>query len=143
MRLMLNSCERGVDMKSARELWLNLIGNPTVYAFEHTLALKKTYVFENYYVELYDQANGPGTAQRLMMAFPKNATEPIPCVAVPFYFPEAMLGFDTVTGDILERYKGIEIMLHLVRRGYIVASAEAYHLTYINSEKEREDFFFY
>jgi hypothetical protein len=32
------------------------------------------------------------------------------------------------------------MMRHLVRRGYAVASADAYHLTYIDSKKERGDF---
>ena len=121
-------------MKCTRDFWLELIGYPTGYVFERTLTLKKTYDFDNYYVELYDQANGPRTSQRLIMAFPKKVVPPIPCVAVPFYFPEAMLGFDPETGEPCAEYADIAMMKHLVERGYAVASADCYHLTYIKTD---------
>ncbi len=121
-------------MQNARELWRELIGYPTDYAFEHRLTLKKTYSFYTYYVELYEQANGPDTTQRLMIAFPNNATGPVPCVAVPFYFPEAMLGFDPETGEPRTEYAAIAMMRHLAERGYAAATADCYHLTYIKTD---------
>lgn len=127
-------------MNDIREKWLNFLGRPRKYGFDHALNLLKTYDFDSYYAELYEQANGPGTVQRMMMAFPKSSTAPSPCVAIPFYFPEAMLGFDPETGEVLERYIGIEMMFDLVRRGYAVASADSYHLTYIDSDKPRDAF---
>jgi dienelactone hydrolase len=51
-----------------------------------------------------------------------------------------MLGYDPKTGEELERFRGVDMMRQLVRRGYAVASADAYHLTYIQSEKARGDF---
>ena len=86
------------------------------------------------------QPNGPSSWQRVMVVYPLDISKPRPAVAVPFYYPEAMLGFDPANGQILPRFKGIEMMLHLVRRGYVVASAEAYHLTIHDSPKDRNDF---
>ena len=62
-------------MNDIREKWLKLLGRPEKYAFNNSLKLLKTYDLDGYYAELYEQANGTGTVQRLMMAFPKNAAE--------------------------------------------------------------------
>ena len=123
------------------ELWRSLIGSPKNYGFTHSLALQKKYDFGDFTAELYLQANGPGTFQRVVMAFPKNATGKLPAVAVPFYFPEAMLGFELDRPEeILPSYTGITMMAHLVRRGYVTASADAYHLTYLKSNLERGEY---
>jgi len=126
-----------------REKWLELIGHPTTYDFEHTLTLTNTFATEDYVAEYYLQANGPGTFQRVLMLFPKLSDGKVPGVLVPFYFPEAMLGYNPLDEkDDLSHYKGIAMMLHLVRRGYAVASAEAYYLTYLSDdEKGRSDFY--
>lgn len=121
-------------------MWLDLIGSPADPEFEKSLVLEKKYRLPEFDVELYTQANGKGTSQRIMIALPKDLSKPLPCVAVPFYYPEAMLGFDPETGEILEKYYPVAMMTHLVKRGYIVASADAYHLTYIRSEKNIADF---
>ncbi|MBE6911604.1 MAG: hypothetical protein E7473_03675 [Ruminococcaceae bacterium] len=49
-----------------------------------------------------------------MIAFPKKITLPCPAVVIPFYFPEAMLGFDPVTGETLSEYTSISMMEDLV-----------------------------
>ena len=128
--------------KHTKEKWLELIGNPRRYDFEHTLTLTDTFVTEDYIAEYYLQANGPETFQRVLMLFPKMLNGKVPGVLVPFYFPEAMLGYNPMDEkDDLSAYEGIEMMLHLVRRGYAVASADAYHLTYLSDvERERSDF---
>jgi len=114
-------------------LWHALIGTPEHYEFDHTLLLLRKMEFPEFDAELYLQANGPGTFQRLLLVFPKELKAPVPAVAVPFYFPEAMIGFELDSGEELPRYKGIEMMLHLVRRGYAACSADAYHLTSVRS----------
>ena len=129
-----------MGMNDVKKLWLDLIGYPRDYDFDRTLTLKKTYDMQSYYVELYDQANGPGTLQRLMMAFPKNAEAPVPCVAVPFYFPEAMLGFDPETGLERTEHSAIAMMRHLVERGYAVACADCFHLTYVKTDDSTDSF---
>ena len=51
-----------------------------------------------------------------------------------------MLEFDPETGETLPRYQGIAMLRHLTARGFIAASADAYHLTYLKSERARDDF---
>lgn len=127
-------------MENAREKWLAAIGRPENYEYEPSLELLRTFDEGDFIAELYRQANGPGTFQRVMMCFPKNAAGPLPGVVVPFYFPEAMLGYDPATGEKLPKYEKIEMMVHLARRGYATVSADAYHLTYMSSERTRNDF---
>ena len=127
-------------MNSTKQKWLNALGTcPKCPDYGKTTFIS-TFSYEEFDAELYHQINGDGKYQRSLMVLPKNISAKTPAIAVPFYFPEAMLGFDIATDEILEPYIGIEMMLHLVRRGYIVASAESYHLTYIDSSKDRRDF---
>lgn len=120
--------------------WWAALGAPSVT--QESGAATRTSVFshEEFDAEWYLQKTGDGRHQRVLMIFPKGLRAPAPAVAVPFYYPEAMLGYDPATGEALERFRGVEMMLHLVRRGYIAASADAYHLSYIDSEKARGDF---
>lgn len=127
-------------MNALKRKWLNMLGAPSWNRDFCEAMPIATFTHEEFNAEWYRQENGDGKYQRVLVLLPKKLEAPAPAVAVPFYFPEAMIGYDPATGGQLERYQGIEIMLHLVRRGYIVASADAYHLTYIQSEKERGDF---
>ena len=128
-----------------REDWLNAIGNPQNYEFPKTRTLIKRYDFPDYSIEVYRQANGIRTNgeityQRLFMGFPKNASGSLPGVAVPFYYPEATLGFDPETSSSLPRFAENPTFFDLLRRGFVVATAESYHLTYMESPLAREDF---
>ena len=127
-------------MDSLKKKWLDALGAPDDETKYGKATLVSTFSHEEFDAELYHQENGEGRYQRVLMLFPKNLTKPAPAVAVPFYFAEALLGFDLVSGEKFERYEGVEMMLHLVRRGYVTASADSYHLTYIKSEKDRMDF---
>lgn len=132
-------------MKTLQQ-WLDAIGRPQNYAFPKTRELVKRYDCPDFDGELYLQANGirpDGTVtfQRLFMAFPKNQTGKLPAVAVPFYYPEATLGFDPETGEKLPNYAANATVLDLVCRGYAVATADAYHLNYRESNRERTDFY--
>jgi len=89
---------------------------------------------------MYLQKNGPTTTQRVLMAFPKNITAPCPAVAVPFYIAEQMMGMDPATGETIPRYEEFPIMRDLVRRGYITASADAYHVTYKENPENLQGF---
>ena len=122
------------------EDWLSALGTPSGEHPSGEAVLTSRFEGEDFSAEWYDQACGGALPQRVLMLFPKGGTFPAPAVAVPFYYPEAMLGYDPATGEELSRFAGIEMMLHLVRRGYVVASADAYHLTYTESEKARGDF---
>jgi len=120
--------------------WLKRLRVPADWNYEKSLTLKKKYEFEDLRAELYLQANGPGTFQRLLKVLPKKLSGPAPAAAVPFYYPEAMVGFDLETLETLPKYAGITMMADLARRGYITASADAYHLTYVKSDLPRECF---
>ena len=123
-----------------KQIWLDWLGKPSD-AFEPTLSpVQKTFALPGCRGELYLQKNGADTVQRVMLLFPEKREEACPGVVVPFYYPEAMLGMDPFTGETLPRFDGIAMMLHLVRRGYAVISADAYHLTCHASEKDRDDF---
>jgi hypothetical protein len=123
--------------------WLQALGQPAPsYAFKPAFDFQQSYKGEGegYLAEFYEQANGPSSSQRVLLLLPTQCPEPVPAVVVPFYFPEAMLGFELNSGQPLPRYAGIEMMLHLCRKGFACISAEAYHLTYKPSSRSRDDF---
>ncbi|MBQ9889755.1 MAG: alpha/beta hydrolase [Bacteroidales bacterium] len=126
--------------KKAEEEWARYLDPPAGYSFEPDVRLVKTWSFDGIDVELLLQANGPGTSQRVVKVFPKRMGGTVPAVVVPYYFPEGMLGFELETGELLPRYEGIEMMVHLARRGFACISADAYHLTYVDSPLDRGDF---
>ena len=128
--------------------WNRYLDPPAEYAaFPRRVEKLATYSFSDFDVEEYRQANGPGTFQRLMMAVPKNAKGRLPTVVVPFYYPEAMLGFNPKTGGLEFQYTSpktnltyfteVAYMSDLAKRGYITVTAEAYYLTY--SQKNAPD----
>ncbi len=121
--------------------WADWLDVPERYGrFDRRVTKVADYAFDRFTVEEYVQVNGPGTSQRVMMAVPKDAKGRLPAVVVPFYFPEAMLGFDPKNGSVesplapaktnLTYYAAVTYMNDLARRGYITVSADAYHLTY-------------
>ena len=125
-----------------KQIWKTALGTPSAsYAFTPQMSpVQKTFTLDGCHGELYLQKNGPDTVQRVMMLFPESIKETCPGVVIPFYYPEAMLGMDPFTGEALPKFAGIEMMLHLAKRGYAVISADAYHLTYIPSDRARDDF---
>lgn len=125
---------------SMRGRWARYLAPPAGYRFGHRVALLKKYSFPECDCELYEQANGPGTVQRVLVAFPKGLKGSAPGVVAPFYFPEAMLGFELETHEPLGKYAGITFMSDLARRGFVCATADAYHLTYVPSGRGRNDF---
>ena len=120
--------------------WKKRLQVPESYRFRKTIDLVRKYEFEKFDAELYLQANGPGTFQRVLKVFPKTYSAPLPAVAVPFYHPESMIGFELDTQEILPNFIGITMMADLAQRGFITASADAYHLTYVKSGLDCEDF---
>ena len=121
--------------------WGAYLNPPPEYAsFQRRTEKLAAYSFPDFDVEEYRQANGPDTYQRLLMAIPKNAKGRLPAVVVPFYYPEAMLGFDPKTGGVrfhlvapntnLTYFSEVAYMRDLAKRGYVTVTAEAYYLTY-------------
>ena len=121
--------------------WTSALSVPAGYAFARRVEHVRTWGFPDFTVDFYRQANGPGTEQRVFVAVPKGRTGKLPAVAVPFYYPEAMLGFDPATGEELPKFKGVTMLADLARRGFVAATADAYHLTYrVGAAEPRGDF---
>ncbi len=122
--------------------WRAYLDPPKEYAaFKRSARRVVVYERPDYTVEVYEQANGPKTAQRVLVAIPRGVRGRMPAVVAPFYFPEAMLGEDPSNGGLecpyarrngtnLTFYAAIKYMADLARRGYVTASADAYHITY-------------
>ena len=126
---------------SGKNLWMQYLKVPREYAFAPETQLVKSYSFEKFDAELLLQKNGPDTWQRVLKVFPKNHKDgKLPAVVVPYYFPEAMIGMDLESEEILPKYVGVEMMAQLAERGFACISADSYHLTYLQSEKDRNDF---
>ena len=139
--ILLAVCVAVAAHSGAAELWLRHLSPPAEYsAFERRVEKRASYAFADFTVECYEQANGTDTIQRVMMAIPSGLKGKAPCVIAPFYFPEAMLGFNPADGSLnspltrpgtnLTFYSEVSYMADLARRGYITVSADAYHLTY-------------
>ena len=121
--------------------WTASLSVPAGYAFARRTTHVRTWTFPDFTVEFHRQANGPGTEQRVFLAVPKVRPAKCPAVAVPFYYPEAMLGFDPETGAVLPKFTGVTMLADLARRGFVAATADAYHLTYrVGSTEPRDDF---
>lgn len=125
--------------------WRSYLDPPEKYAsFKRSVKLKSVYNRPHFDVEVYEQANGPDTVQRVFVAIPKNTSGRLPAVVAPFYFPEAMLGENPSTGGLdcryvrkgtnLTAYAVISYMGDLARRGYVTVSADAYYITYPNGD---------
>ena len=131
---------RKLSRRAEAARWHRYLDPPQAYRFEKSVRPAKSWSFDDFDVEELVQANGPGTFQRVLKVFPKNFEGRLPAVVVPFYFPEAMLGFEPETGEVLPNYAGIKMMSDLARRGFACISAEAYHLTYTECGLDRGNF---
>lgn len=127
-------------MQNIRQQWLNALGKPSWAFSPEAPVLLNRYEEAEFTAEVYRQSVGGGKSQRVLIAFPRHAAHPCPAVAVPFYMAEHMLGYDPGSGTVFPRYQKAPMMLHLLRRGYAVASADAYHLSYYESDREPMDF---
>ncbi|MBD2864899.1 alpha/beta hydrolase family protein [Paenibacillus oceani] len=127
------------ELINLAQKWLDMIGKPDHYDYERRLRLIRKIETAEFVGELYEQANGPGTVQRTLLMLPKTINGKLPAVVVPFYYPDRMAGYDLDTLEPTDE-PDIAMALQLVRRGYAVVSADAYHLTYREFELERRDF---
>ena len=81
--------------------WREFLDPPKEYAaFKRSARRVVVHERPDYTVEVYEQANGPKTTQRVFVAVPKGVRGRMPAVVAPFYFPEAMLGEDPATGGV-------------------------------------------
>ena len=124
---------------SLGDIWRQILQAPDKYSYQAGIRKAETYCYADFTAEVYYQNNGPGTFQKVVEVIPHNLQKAAPAVVVPFYYPEAMVGFDLAT-QTADRYAPIAMLAHLAQRGFIAISAETYHLTYIKSDTERMDF---
>ena len=132
--------KEGIIMNSIKRKWLDALGTPSYVIPHEPLTFVKRYEYDDFDLEIYTQRNDVKSLQRVMIAFPKNLTSKCPAVITPFYYPEAMLGFDPVTDERLESFADITMMKDLAKRGYITACADAYYLTYTRNVYAKKDF---
>ena len=114
---------------------------PDEYKYERQITHIKNYEFETFNAELYLQNNGPGTVQRVVITVPKNVSGKSPAVVIPFYYPEAMVGFDLDTLAEEQLYSQIAMSRLLTERGFITITGEAYYLTYLVEDQSPRDEF--
>ncbi len=124
-------------------LFKEFMGKPENYDFEYDFKLLKKYECKDFDCELYLQSNGVRpdgtlTYQRVMIALPKNIRGKLPAVVVPFYYPEAAMGFDPEKMEICKEFKDTSTMLDIVSHGYIAISSDAYYLTYSDFDGDNE-----
>ncbi len=125
------------------DLFKKIMGYPVNYDYKSSFELVKKYEYEDFDCEVYLQSNGvrpDGTVtyQRVFIALPKNIKGRLPAVVVPFYYPEAAMGFDPEKNETNELYGDNPFMLDIVRQGYIAISGEAYYLTYTDFKGVKE-----
>ena len=125
-----------------QNLFKQFSGEPINYEFPKTFEYNKTCHCDGFDCEYYLQSNGirpDGTItyQKVIMTVPTGKKDKLPAVVVPFYYPEAALGFDPATGEELPSYIENPVMTKLVRRGFVAISAQSYHLTYAEYNKEK------
>ena len=121
--------------------WRQLLTVPDEYKYERQITHIKNYEFETFNAESYWQNNGPGTVQRVVMTLPKNISGKTPAVVIPFYYPEAMVGFDLDTLEEEPLYRHIAMSRLLSERGFITITGEAYYLTMLPEDKSPRDEF--
>ncbi|MDF2723498.1 MAG: acetyl xylan esterase [Paenibacillus sp.] len=126
------------ELYDSAQKWLDMIGKPQNYEYPQHVQLIRKFETSEFVGELYEQANGPGTVQTTLLMLPKTINGPLPAVVVPFYYPERVAGYHLDTLEPNDE-PGIAMALHLVRRGYVAVTAEAYHLTYLKLESDRKD----
>lgn len=115
---------------------------PAGYVFERRVEFVRRLSFRDFDAEVYWQANGPGTRQRVVMTIPRGcpAGRTCPAVVTPFYYAEALIGHELDSGSTDAQFGAVPLMAELTRRGYICINADCYHLTYRPSSKRRDDF---
>ena len=119
--------------------WLRLMGEPAYEGYERQVEQVRTFEVDEFRGQIYRQANGPTTNQTVLMMLPLDLHDKTPAVVVPFYYPDKVAGYDLGTLEPLEQQANA-IGLFLVQRGYIVITAEAYHLTEVEQDRGPNDF---
>ena len=124
-----------------RALWTAYFKPPKECHFRNRVTLLKKFDWPECDGELYEQANGPGTVQRVLLTFPKKFSGRIPVVVTPYYMPEGMVARNFDTGEDQKGNLEVAFMRHAAARGWAAVCGDSYHLTAIpDSPRGRHDF---
>ena len=125
------------EIETLRRRWKFWMDPPDGYAFDKESWFVKRYSYSKYDAELYLQRNGPEEWhwQRVLKVFPKNIERPIPAVAIPSYFVEAMLGHELDNEfSPLPKSAGLAQAAQLAKRGYMAITCDLSHKTYLRRD---------
>lgn len=126
------------DREALRKFWGRYIDPPADYLkFERKVTLIRKFDWPECDGELYLQANGPGTFQKVLLTFPKNLKGKVPGIVIPYYSPDLMIARNFETGKDIKGQLPVAFMRHFAERGWACMSSETYHLNYIPDLKEK------
>lgn len=109
------------------EQWQKVIGEPSYTDYEKTTKVIEKFEHPEFYGTVCKQSVGPMNKQLVLIMEPKNPVKtPRPGAIVPFYWPDAMAGFDLAQKTPIEDGKNVQFGLHLVRQGYVAVCTEAF-----------------
>ena len=73
-------------MENEKQQWLSMLtAEQAYYEFDRTVTLLRTFEGDGFCGEIYRQANGKGTFQRVILLFPKGKPGKLPGAVIPFY----------------------------------------------------------
>jgi hypothetical protein len=111
------------------ELWNKYLTPPAEYLkYEKKVTLIKKFDWPECDGELYLQANGPGTFQKVLLTFPKNMKGKVPGIVVPYYRPDWAVARNFETGADYKGMLAVAFMRHFAQRGWASMSSETFHL---------------
>ena len=124
------------DREGALRLWKKYMDPPAEYLnFEKKIILVKKFDWPECDGELYLQANGPGTFQKVLLTFPKNMKGKVPGIVVPYYRPDWMIARNFETGADIKGQLPVAFMRHFAERGWASMSSETFHLNFMPENK--------
>ncbi|MBO5642423.1 MAG: SUMF1/EgtB/PvdO family nonheme iron enzyme [Kiritimatiellae bacterium] len=131
--------KKDASRDEVKALWDEYMKPPAEYLnFERKVTLIRKFDWPECDGELYLQANGPGTFQKVLFTFPKNMKGKVPGIVVPYYAPADMIARNFDTGADIKGQLPVAFMRHFAVRGWASMCSETYHLNYIPGLKIKD-----
>lgn len=106
--------------------WRGILGEPVPEEFDRTPRHVRTVELPDAVAEEHLLPTSRESFQRVVLLRPRSAgRSPRPGAVVPFYNPEAMVGYDLERGAALETTT-VQFGRHLVEQGYVVVCGQAF-----------------
>ncbi len=114
-----------------------VIGTPTFDIFNMKPEQVGSFEQPEYVGTVYKQPTGPESRQTVLVMEPNRVKlSPRPGMVIPFYHPDAMVGYDLQNHQPVVEDRVIQFGRHLVQQGYVVVCPEAFPY---NTVQEPED----